>query len=506
MKTKILIIMIILIAGFQISSANPIPDKYIGYINVNPPEIGIYSMSEFDISNALIVAAGDTAIVNSGVIVPYNWNMEPLDVPLILDSTNTTGFVINAEGDEIWVIIDDYPYHIFPVSFGQLDVNPPPIAGHPIELYVFRSPYEPMTQIVHSYNFAFPSWGWHDEIIINEINTHNTKNNVSNFIELYNKTDWELSLSGWRLVCDAVYDFPNDAIIPAHGFYTLDEDDFPEMFDMDYHRDNIYLVRFDSLVDQVGWSSDHGEDVAFMRFPDGDAEADTGLIWNFGDFKGYNDATSSTFENGFPTPGAPNRYDCPGFVVINASADSIGSGTVRASWTNPIWDNDFELSVLVKRTDRFPESLFDGEVLYMGTDQQFVELFIPPNTTVYYTLFARKYDGSYSIPTDESRASFQFGGASIDKIPLPSKISSLNSYPNPFNAQAKISFTLANDSYIKLSVYDITGRLINVLTEGMFIAGKHAITWDASNKPSGVYFYSVKSDGFAQTKKMVLLK
>ncbi|MCD6161806.1 MAG: lamin tail domain-containing protein [candidate division Zixibacteria bacterium] len=505
LKAKVFVCFVVVFVACQLCLANPIPDKYIGYINVDPPEIGIYSLDEFDISGALIITASDTATVNSEVIVPSNWNMEPLDEPFILNSSNTSGFIINSEGDFI-SIFPEVNYYIEPVYFGQPGLFPAPIAGHPIELYVFNSPYEPMTQIFHSYSDAFPSWGWHDEIVLNEINTHNTKNNVSNFIELYNKTDSELSLSGWRLVCDAVYDLPNDALIPAHGFYVLEENTFPDLFDMDYHRDNIYLVRYDSLVDQVGWSSDHGEDVAFMRFPDGDAEADTGFMWFFNDFKGYNDATSSTFENGFPTPGAPNRYDCPGFVVINTHADSIGSSEVRISWTNPLWDDDFELSVLVKRTDRFPVNYNDGEVLYLGTDRQFKEMFIPLNTTVYYTLFARKNDGSYSSPTDESRASFRFGSTNIDKMPLPLKISSINCYPNPFNAQTKILFTLANDSYIKLSVYDITGRLVDILSEGRFTTGKHAIVWNASDKPSGVYFYSLQSDEFTQTKRLVLLK
>ncbi len=87
-----------------------------------------------------------------------------------------------------------------------------------------------------------------------------------------------------------------------------------------------------------------------MRFPDGDVDT-TWLSWKW-DFRGYDDETSTSFENGFPSRGAPNRHESPGFVIIGTAADSVDEATARIHWTDPIWDELFEYSLLVKSLAR----------------------------------------------------------------------------------------------------------------------------------------------------------
>ncbi|MEW6196454.1 MAG: T9SS type A sorting domain-containing protein, partial [Bacteroidota bacterium] len=82
----------------------------------------------------------------------------------------------------------------------------------------------------------------------------------------------------------------------------------------------------------------------------------------------------------------------------------------------------------------------------------------------------------------------------------------LNNYPNPFNPITKISFTLASKDNIKLKVYDILGREVATLVNGEFELGKHEIEFNASNLPSGVYFYNLTTSSNSSTKKMLLLK
>ena len=79
-------------------------------------------------------------------------------------------------------------------------------------------------------------------------------------------------------------------------------------------------------------------------------------------------------------------------------------------------------------------------------------------------------------------------------------------YPNPFNPSTTISFTLSNASRVSLLIYDIHGRKVESLIEGIQPAGSHSIEWNASNLASGVYFYRLTADEFIQTRKMILIK
>ncbi|RPI16096.1 MAG: T9SS C-terminal target domain-containing protein [Ignavibacteriae bacterium] len=82
----------------------------------------------------------------------------------------------------------------------------------------------------------------------------------------------------------------------------------------------------------------------------------------------------------------------------------------------------------------------------------------------------------------------------------------LNNYPNPFNPKTIISYQLAINSDVKLTVFDITGREIAVLVNQNQNAGKYSIEWNAGNVTSGIYFCKIESENFTQTNKMILLK
>ncbi len=79
-------------------------------------------------------------------------------------------------------------------------------------------------------------------------------------------------------------------------------------------------------------------------------------------------------------------------------------------------------------------------------------------------------------------------------------------YPNPFNTQTAIQYSLPKESLISINIFDILGRKIGTLTEGLKPAGEHQALWDASEQSSGIYFYRIKAGDKVETKKMVLLK
>jgi hypothetical protein len=88
----------------------------------------------------------------------------------------------------------------------------------------------------------------------------------------------------------------------------------------------------------------------------------------------------------------------------------------------------------------------------------------------------------------------------------PRTFALFQNYPNPFNPTTEISFGLPEDSQITLAVFNSLGQQIAVLAEGQREAGQHRVIWDGAGFPNGVYFYRLSAKGFAETRKMLLLK
>lgn len=89
---------------------------------------------------------------------------------------------------------------------------------------------------------------------------------------------------------------------------------------------------------------------------------------------------------------------------------------------------------------------------------------------------------------------------------LPDKYRLFQNYPNPFNPATRIIYHLPEKTFTAVKIYDITGRLINKLFEGEQQAGEYSITFDAQKLSSGVYFYSLETEEFKETKRMLLIK
>jgi hypothetical protein len=79
-------------------------------------------------------------------------------------------------------------------------------------------------------------------------------------------------------------------------------------------------------------------------------------------------------------------------------------------------------------------------------------------------------------------------------------------YPNPFNPSTKITFSIKDAGFVSLKVYDLLGREVATLVNERRSAGIYDVNFNASSLGSGVYFYTLSSGGFSQTKKMMLVK
>lgn len=90
---------------------------------------------------------------------------------------------------------------------------------------------------------------------------------------------------------------------------------------------------------------------------------------------------------------------------------------------------------------------------------------------------------------------------------VPATFSLQQNYPNPFNPSTTIRFSVPKASVVTVGVYDVTGKLVATIANNEYVtAGVKEINFNASNLASGIYFYTLKSGDFTQTKKMILVK
>ncbi len=89
---------------------------------------------------------------------------------------------------------------------------------------------------------------------------------------------------------------------------------------------------------------------------------------------------------------------------------------------------------------------------------------------------------------------------------VPDEFSLAPAYPNPFNPSTQMSFGIPQSGNVSLQVVDITGRSVETLLNKQMTAGTYTFTWNASNRPSGVYFILAEFDGKMLTQKVMLIK
>ncbi|NNL20406.1 MAG: T9SS type A sorting domain-containing protein, partial [Ignavibacteriaceae bacterium] len=122
-------------------------------------------------------------------------------------------------------------------------------------------------------------------------------------------------------------------------------------------------------------------------------------------------------------------------------------------------------------------------------------------------------DSSPDIGAYESEYS---AGVDDDLLGYPSKYALSQNYPNPFNPSTTIRFSIPASSLVTLKVYDVLGNEVATLVSEKKPVGSYEVKFSATggsasggdvyNLPSGIYFYRLQANDFAQVKKMILLK
>jgi methionine-rich copper-binding protein CopC len=79
-------------------------------------------------------------------------------------------------------------------------------------------------------------------------------------------------------------------------------------------------------------------------------------------------------------------------------------------------------------------------------------------------------------------------------------------FPNPFNPETKIKFSIPSESNVVLTLYNNQGQEVETLINENLSAGTYQADWNAVNFTSGIYYYKLQTDNFVATRKMLLIK
>jgi hypothetical protein len=164
-----------------------------------------------------------------------------------------------------------------------------------------------------------------------------------------------------------------------------------------------------------------------------------------------------------------------------------------------------------------------GECPMQTSSSQFIQKFTPQGDSVWnFNIQGVNYwsIGRFASIDNAGNvflASERQNGIMLTKFGVPIGIQNINSeipgsfslsqnYPNPFNPVTNIEFAVPKAGFVKLAVYDITGKEIETLAAGQISAGTYKADWNASGRASGIYFYRLEAQDYAETKKMILVK
>jgi hypothetical protein len=129
--------------------------------------------------------------------------------------------------------------------------------------------------------------------------------------------------------------------------------------------------------------------------------------------------------------------------------------------------------------------------------------------TLSFKIGNTRYNSSVFSLQENKIINFNNGNITIginEPEEIPSNYSLSQNYPNPFNPTTNIQFTIPKNEYVKLVVYDITGRIVKELVSGYKIAGTYNIEFNASGYASGTYYYKLESGEYKNIQKIMLVK
>ena len=181
---------------------------------------------------------------------------------------------------------------------------------------------------------------------------------------------------------------------------------------------------------------------------------------------------------GIQSNGSPYLEDYPDVI------DTTGGST-------PILKYNSVSKAAIAFTGSFNNSPNVGQIIYLAFPFETINL---ADARTQVMTAALKYFGLIQ-PSDVQNEDF-----------IPNDFSLNQNYPNPFNPSTKIAYEISQKGMVRLNVYDVLGREVDVLINDFQVPGRYEVIFSGNNLSSGIYFYKLETEAFSQVKKMILLK
>ena len=291
----------------------------------------------------------------------------------------------------------------------------------------------------------------------------------------------------------------------------------------------------DAMADALHDASDHLPVIATFSFPGGDpspynivvtevmvnpsAVSDTYGEW----FEIYNNDTISIDLAGWRIADSEDDlheiqtvsiefYINPGdYLVLGRNVDN----TVNGGYTADYGYSSFQLS-----------NIEDDEIFLVDNENRIVDEVEYQYPSFPFSsgasMYLKNIDYDNNVDTSWAMSDMEYGlgdlgtpGRAWDDslstsndidFGLPQTFVLFPSYPNPFNPITTIKFSVETFHATSISIYNLTGRLVETLIKDEIPVGNYEITWNASSQPSGVYFVQLSNGESVQTQKLILLK
>ncbi|MFO7848270.1 MAG: T9SS type A sorting domain-containing protein, partial [Balneolaceae bacterium] len=310
-----------------------------------------------------------------------------------------------------------------------------------------------------------------------------------------------------------------------HEWHNLDEVDSYEVWRSESIEDwqgNVNPFVMDTtLVRRAYFTEDGGTD------PDPDPEFEEIFTETFGSVSATTDISDHTFDNSeFTFEGNGDiRESIPSEGYSEASGDAqifmnLGYKYLTISGINTEGYEQISLQYGIYANSSDP-ILIEYSEDEGGSWQSLSE--VPEQTANNWTLLhmddtglppaeqlAIRFskDGGQQYRLDDIRLEGVAGEATSNEgvTERAEQVSLHQNYPNPFNPATTIEFELPRQQEVRLAVYDMLGREVSLLADGIHSSGHHIYSWDASNFSSGIYIYTLETGSHRITRKMTLMK
>ena len=196
------------------------------------------------------------------------------------------------------------------------------------------------------------------------------------------------------------------------------------------------------------------------------------------------------------------RVYTAGSASRELSANSVSNG-VKLSWHHSSITNLLGYNIYRDTVSGGPYTLVNSKVI---TDTTYTDTTMAHGKTSYYVYTIM--DNNFHESSYSSEASASIGTDEANKLP---KVFSLSTGQNPFRNQTLIKYAVPNRTDVSIKVYNISGALVNTITQGIHKPGYYSVNWegkDSNGKKlgSGIYFIKFSGGNYKATKKLILMR